>query len=157
MQGTWTLHVQDLAAIDVEQLNRWELEIEGIANAVVELQENPGATIPDNDPAGIERMLVTDAPGRIKEVEVSIDITHTYIGDLIVTLVTPTGASVALHQRDGGSNDNIIRTYAMATTAGLQSLRGQNIGGVWRLKVSDLEAIDTGKLNRWGLRFVREP
>jgi subtilisin-like proprotein convertase family protein len=39
----------------------------------------------------------------------------------------------------------------------LQSLRGQNIGGVWRLKVSDLEAVDVGKLNRWGLRIVREP
>jgi subtilisin-like proprotein convertase family protein/subtilisin family serine protease len=156
MQGAWTLLVQDLAAIDVGQLNRWELEIEGRANAVVELQENPGATIPDNNPAGIERTLTTDAPGRIKEVEVSVDITHTYIGDLIVTLVSPAGASVALHQREGGSNDNIIRTYTMATTPGLQSLRGQNIGGVWRLKVSDLEAIDNGKLNRWGLRFVRE-
>lgn len=157
MQGAWTLHVQDLAAIDVGQLNRWELEIEGRADAVVELQETPGATIPDNNPAGIERALTTAAPGRIKEVEVSVDITHTYIGDLVVTLVSPTGASVALHQRTGGANDNIIRTYTMATTAGLQSLRGATIAGAWRLKVVDLEAIDIGKLNRWGLRIVREP
>ncbi len=155
MQGDWTLHVQDLAARDVGRLNRWELEIQGRLNAVVTLEEAPGSTIPDNNPQGIERRLETAEAGRVKEVEVSVDITHTYIGDLVVTLVSPAATSVPLQQRAGGAADNLIQTYTPATTPGLQMLRDQPIQGAWRLKVADLEDIDVGKLNRWGLRIVR--
>jgi subtilisin-like proprotein convertase family protein len=28
IQGNWTLHIQDLEAVDVGKLNRWELEIQ---------------------------------------------------------------------------------------------------------------------------------
>lgn len=154
LQGEWTLHVQDLAFIDEGRLNRWELEIEGRVGAVVELEEAPGVTIPDNDPNGIERDLMTAASGRAKRVEVSVDITHTFIRDLVVTLVSPSGKSVTLHNRTGGAADNIITTYTPATTPGLQTLRAEAIQGTWRLKVADLEGQDIGKLNKWGLELT---
>lgn len=157
MQGDWALLVQDLAAVDVGQLNRWELEILGRMDAVVALEEAPGVTIPDNAPEGIERTLATTEAGQVKEVSVDIDITHTYIQDLSVTLFSPEGTSVALHHRSGGSADNIITTYTPATTPGLQTLRGETIEGEWRLKVADLAGMDVGKLNRWALRIVRQP
>jgi subtilisin-like proprotein convertase family protein len=87
-------------------------------------------------------------------VEVSVDITHTFIGDLSVTLVSPAGTNVVLHQRAGGSADNLIKTFAAANTQGLQTLRGQQIQGTWKLKVADLDAIDVGKLNRWALKIA---
>jgi subtilisin-like proprotein convertase family protein len=133
------------------------LEIEGQTDAVVGLEESPGTTIPDDNPAGIERTLTTAAAGRVKEVETSVDITHTYIRDLVVSLVSPSGTNVVLHQREGGSADNIIKTYTPVTTTGLQTLRGEAIQGTWRLKVADLEGADVGKLNRWALRIVRQP
>jgi subtilisin-like proprotein convertase family protein/subtilisin family serine protease len=157
LQGNWKLSVQDLALVDVGRLNRWELEIEARTNAVVNLEESPGITIPDNTATGVERTLATNETGQVKEVEVSIDITHTYIGDLNVTLFSPAGTIVPLHQRTGQGADNIIRTYTAATTPALGALRGQPVQGPWRLRVADVEAIDVGKLNRWALKIVREP
>jgi subtilisin-like proprotein convertase family protein len=147
------LQVQDLAAQDVGTLNRWELEIAAQPDASVALEETPGVTIPDNNPSGIERSLIIDASGRVKDLEVALDITHTYVGDLLVTLVSPAGTSVTLHNRSGGSADNIIKTYTSATTSGLQALRGESVQGAWKLRVADLEAIDVGKLNRWALKI----
>lgn len=156
VQGDWVLHVQDLAKHDIGRLNRWELEIEGRANTVIMLEETTGISIPDNNAAGIERELRTDETGLVRELDVSVDITHTYIGDLQVTLVSPTGTSVILHQREGESADNIITTYTPTMKPALQTLRGEPIMGTWKLKVADMAAIDVGKLNRWALRIVRD-
>jgi subtilisin-like proprotein convertase family protein len=85
---------------------------------------------------------------------VKLDITHTYIGDLVVDLVSPDNTSVLLHNRSGGSVNNIIKTYTMMNTSGLQNLRGDSIGGDWKLHVSDHEGADQGKLNHWALKLV---
>ncbi|MDN5940294.1 MAG: proprotein convertase P-domain-containing protein [Nitrospira sp.] len=153
IQGTWTLFVQDLAAIDTGLLNRWEVEISGQQTNAVEVSEAPGVSIPDNSQAGIERLLHTAGDGSLRDIAVSVDITHTYIGDLSVSLIAPNGTSVALHERSGGDADNLIKTYTPVTTSGLASLRGQPVQGAWRLRVADLEARDTGKLNRWALKI----
>src|SRR5262249_25297665 len=152
VQGAWTLLIQDLAAADVGQLNSWGLEI-AANGGLIALEDAAGVNIPDNNPTGVERTLTASAAGQVKDVEVSVDITHTYIGDLFVTLVSPAGTNVVLHQRAGGSADNLIKTYAAANTPGLQTLRGQQIQGTWKLKVVDLDAIDVGKLNRWALKI----
>lgn len=156
-KGDWVLSIQDLASADTGRLNRWELEIKGRKNAAINVEESPGVTIPDNNLSGLERTLNVADTGTIQDVEVSIDITHTFIGDLNVTLVSPAGTSVPLHQRTGDSADNIIQTYTPATKPQLQTLRGQPAQGAWRLRVVDLEAADVGKLNRWALKIMRAP
>jgi subtilisin-like proprotein convertase family protein len=153
VQGAWTLLVQDLAAVDVGQFNSWGLEI-AADGGLTALEDAAGINIPDNNQAGIERTLTAAAAGQVKDVEVSVDITHTFIGDLLVTLVSPSGTNVVLHQRAGGSADNLIKTFSAANTPGLQTLRGQQIQGTWKLKVADLDAIDVGKLNRWALKIT---
>ena len=155
IQGDWVLWMQDVAPADRGTLNRWELEIETRANAIVEVQETPGTQIPDNNPAGIERTLAVAESGQIQDLEMSVDITHTYVGDLTVTLVSPAGTHVVLHSRSGGSQDNLVRSYRFADTPALQSLRGQSAQGAWKLRVADLEAVDLGKLNRWALKISR--
>jgi subtilisin-like proprotein convertase family protein len=157
-QGTWRLGVQDLAPADVGRLNRWGLEFvvtAGSSNQPVQLQEAPGATIPDNNSAGIERALSTTESGQLGSVEVAVDISHTFIGDLRVRLRSPAGNEALLHDRAGGSGDNIGRTYTAASTPPLAALAGQPIAGVWKLLVSDHEAGDVGKLNRWALTIRR--
>ncbi len=155
IQGDWMLWVQDLAAVDSGTLNRWELEITTRAGTVIEVEESPGITIPDNNLAGIERTLNVAESGPIQDLEVSVDITHTYIGDLTVTLVSPAGTQVVLHNRSGGSQDNLVRSFRSADTPSLQALHGQSLQGGWKLRVADLEAVDVGKLNRWGLKISR--
>jgi subtilisin-like proprotein convertase family protein/subtilisin family serine protease len=156
IQGDWALQVQDLAQRDVGVLHRWELEVEGRTDSLVQLEESVGVSIPDHDPNGIQRTLQTAESGQVRELEVTIDITHTYIGDLSVALLSPSGTSATLHHRAGRGTDNLIRTYTLATTPELQRLQGESIQGAWTLKVVDLEGSDVGKLNRWAMKIVRE-
>ena len=152
--GEWILHVQDLAAIDRGRLKSWSLEIRGQEDKSITVEESPGIIIPDNRQGGIERSLSVSGTAQLDRIEVDLDITHTYIGDLIVELVSPNNTSVLLHNRKGGSANNIIKTYTVMNTSSLQNLRGGSIGGDWKLKVSDHASIDKGKLNRWALRIT---
>ena len=78
-----------------------------------------------------------------------MDISHTWIGDLRVSLRSPAGTEVVLHDGAGGSADNLVRTFTAANTPALAALAGQPAAGTWRLKVVDREAQDEGKLNAW--------
>jgi subtilisin-like proprotein convertase family protein len=156
-QGDWRLSVQDLAPADVGVLNSWAVEFTtaGAPQGRVVLEDAPGTHIPDNDAAGIQRSLTSNATGRVGSVEVSVDISHSYVGDLQVRLRAPNGAEVILHDETGGSGDNLVKTYTSATTPALGGLAGTPISGTWRLSVSDLAAQDAGKLNTW--RVVIHP
>ncbi|ANZ42108.1 peptidase S8/S53 subtilisin kexin sedolisin [Lentzea guizhouensis] len=75
---------------------------------------------------------------------VKVAITHTYKGDLVVDLVAPDGTVVNLHNRSGGSADNINETYT-------KNLSGEAANGTWTLRVRDAAFLDTGTLNSWTL------
>ena len=152
-QGAWRLLVQDLASADTGRLNRWSLEISAAAAVVapIELQESPGTPIPDAPNPGIERGLATTSTARVGSVEVAVDISHTWIADLRVSLVSASGTEVILHDGAGGDADNLVRTFTAANTPALGSLAGQSVTGTWRLRVADNEAQDAGKLNGWRL------
>jgi len=120
------------------------------------VEEAISRKIPDNKKAGITRSFEIDSPNKVKSVEVSVEITHTYIGDLKVTLKSPKGTSIYLHNRFGVGQDNIKKTYSVDTTPSLAKLAGENIMGKWSLNVADLAPLDTGKLNRWSLKIVPE-
>jgi len=98
--------------------------------------------------------LSSDASGVVANLSVELDITHTYIRDLRVTLSSPDGTSFALHERSGGSADNIIGTFTPESTPGLSTFIGGPLAGEWRLHVSDHEGQDVGKLNHWAIELV---
>lgn len=150
--GAWRLTIADLAQRDLGTLRGWSLEILPEASGWEELAATPGIGIPDNDPRGISDSLVTTRSGVIKELEVSVDITHTWIGDLRVTLTSPSGTTAVIHQRSGGSRDNLIERYDTAATPALAAFIGESGLGSWTLSVSDHAGRDLGKLNAWGLR-----
>jgi subtilisin family serine protease len=77
---------------------------------------------------------------------VSVTIRHTYIGDLTVTLVSPAGRSVVLHDRSGASADDIVRTYSV-------DLSGDALNGTWILRVADHEMFDIGRIEQWSIEF----
>ncbi|MDJ0507843.1 MAG: S8 family serine peptidase [Crocosphaera sp.] len=158
LSGEWILQVQDLARIDYGRLNRWEIEVKGIAGEgdVILLEESPGVRIPDHNPTGIQRTLISHTSGQVQDIEVSVDLTHTYIGDLIVSLISPQNTKVDLHSRSGGSEDNLIKDYTLQTTPGLQQLIGESTQGNWKLMVADVAGLDLGKLNHWSLKIKRQ-
>lgn len=153
-QGDWTLTVIDRAAIDVGALRSWRLSLTLADTDPYRASSEPGRQIPDDDPTGIRDDVDIAGPGPIREVRVALDITHTWVGDLRVTLRSPSGTDVVLHDRQGASADNIIRTYEPATTPALVAFAGEPAAGRWSLSVVDLAGRDVGKLNRWELRIV---
>jgi M6 family metalloprotease-like protein len=150
-RGDWLLTIQDLAPVDTGRLERWALDFVTTRPAPTEiiLEEAPGAHIPDDDPTGITRTLAAQAAGTVDSLEVTLDITHTYIGDLKIDLRSPAGTTATLHDRSGGSADNIDRTCTPATTPSLNDFAGQPAAGDWQLKVVDAAGRDVGKLNAW--------
>ena len=93
----------------------------------------------------------------VKAIKVTVDIEHTYIGDLIVTLQPPaaTGvAPIALHNREGRGADNIKKTYNTANTPTLAALHGKSPQGTWTLVVQDKDRADTGKIRGFTLELT---
>jgi PKD repeat protein len=85
-----------------------------------------------------------NAPAALR---VGVNIVHTYIGDLKVDLIAPNGAVAAtLHNRTGGSADNIVQTYTVNASAFVAN-------GTWRLRVNDNAGGDVGYINSWSLQF----
>jgi subtilisin-like proprotein convertase family protein len=105
--------------------------------------------IPDNNATGITSNNVVSGTGNVGTLSLSLNITHTFRGDLVVTLISPGGTQFIVSNRAGGSTDNIIITNQVIT-----AFTGQVAAGTWKLKVQDLAAVDVGTLNSWSLNIV---
>ena len=151
----WLLNVRDLASRDIGRLNRWNIEIEyESAGQVARGEVSPNLSIPDNTPTGISSAIAIAQSGTLKDISVGVVIPHTYIGDLLVEIVAPSGQSVTLHNISGGSKDDLRMTYDRTSTPALEALVGQPIQGNWSLRVKDLQRLDTGKLEKWSLQLT---
>lgn len=124
------------------------------AGEAVVLAESPAEKIPDNDTAGITRTLKIIKAGKIKDLEVNVDISHKKIGDLTVTLISPGRKRIELHARTGGTADNIMKTYSITDIPDLNKLVGKSFKGTWKLNVVDHAKWNKGKLNSWGLKIT---
>ena len=77
---------------------------------------------------------------------VAVNIVHTYKGDLKVDLIAPDGSLYVLHNRAGGSADNIIQTFTV-------NLSSEPLNGTWKLRVNDNAGGDVGYINSWSVTF----
>lgn len=118
---------------------------------------SPMLSIPDNKAAGVSSTIAIAQSGTVAELKVSVDIKHSYIGDLRVVLTSPAGRSTVLHPQLGGSADNLITTYSSAVPGILDDMVGQPIMGVWTLNVSDRARVDVGKLRKWSIELRSKP
>lgn len=143
----------------------------------------PGA-IPDNDTNGMSSTLTIPAgscvAGSVTDVNVNLDIAHTWVGDLQATLVGPDNVTQSVQfDRPGvpastfgcsGNDINAVFDDAAAISAenecgaGIPTITGTFLpdtplapfiggdgDGVWTLTVSDNAGGDTGQLNDWSL------
>ena len=107
---------------------------------------NESVAIPDYNPWGINSEIDVLRSGQSGVVNVELDITHSYVGDLLVTLVAPSGDYVVLHDNENGRSTAIRERYQV-------NFSDTESQGVWRLNVVDSERQDVGKLNYWSLTF----
>ncbi|KAF7775205.1 hypothetical protein PCIT_a1339 [Pseudoalteromonas citrea] len=104
--------------------------------------------IPDNDPAGASSVINIPDEITVFGSETLIDITHTYIGDLVVTLTSPSGTTATLHNKAGGGADDINQSFAS------NAFNGEVAQGDWTLKVVDTYAEDIGTINQWAVTLT---
>lgn len=142
-EGTWYVMLHGYNAYSGLSLTASHQEA-GSGGAFYENTQSQA--IPDNQSVGISSTIQVDSDQSTARVQVGINITHTYIGDLIVTLRAPDGTTWTLHNREGGSSDNLVNNY----TVDLPALNDQ---GPWILTVSDRAGRDVGTLQSWSLSF----
>jgi subtilisin-like proprotein convertase family protein len=105
----------------------------------------------------------------IEDVDVTLSIDHTYLADLDVVLIGPSGTRVELFIDIGGSGQNIqnltlddAAAVSILATPGpftgsyrpsglLADFDGQNPNGLWTLEVTDDAGNDVGVLKSWSL------
>ncbi|NOT32278.1 MAG: S8 family serine peptidase [Planctomycetes bacterium] len=147
--GAWTLKVQDLAAIDVGTLSSWKLTFNGEKALTANL------VIPDNNTTGVTSTQTYAQTGTVAAVKVRVSVTHTFKGNLEIALIGPDNTTVLLHNRTGGSTNNVNTEYPdlTASNQSLGAFTGKAINGAWKLRVRDLAALDTGTFVSWTLSF----
>ncbi len=124
---------------------------------IAEGEVAPNAPIPDATAAGVSSAIPIADSGTVAGIRVGLDISHTYIGDLWITLTSPGGRSTVLHPRLGGSADDLVTTFDSAGTGALAAMVGQPMQGVWILNVSDRAHADVGTLNKWNIALQSAP
>ena len=105
----------------------------------------------------------------ITDVNVGINLTHTWDGDLDIFIISPLGTIVELSSDNGASGDNYINTIfddvaGKLIAAGaapftgsfqpeglLSAFDGENALGLWTLRIIDDQALDVGSLSNWSL------
>ncbi len=147
---------------------------------------NPPLNIPDNNVAGVSSVIFVQDQGIIQSFDsVWIDMSHTWVGDLVITLSHPlSGLSTVIMDRPGvpastfGNSDDVNGLYTFTDldvlfpeTAGsgsvapgnyrsdgpLSRFNGDNKFGDWVLNVSDRASGDTGVIRAWGFSVTNVP
>lgn len=155
--GTWSPwfghgRVDAAAAVAEAQRRAGGGGVVGAPVQTVNQSSSPGLAVPDNTLTGVTNVITIAAAGRIKRLTIAVDIEHTFIGDLRVSITSPGNKTVMLHDRAGGSQRNLIKSYRSEDLAALAALIGDSAQGNWTLRVADVAAQDVGKLRTWSVQ-----
>ncbi len=121
--------------------------------------DSPDVNIPDNDPeGGVYCPITINKSSALSGIRVYVDISHTYVADMVFSLISPSGTTVTLHKNQGGDGDNVIGWYPTELTPfeSLDVLLGEPIQGTWQLHVTDVGPQDFGHVNSWCLSLTYE-
>ena len=133
----------------------------GAAHTIANLQElsftrTPNTAIPDNNMTGISDTISVTQHMQIERVDVTLNLTHPFIGDLSIVLQSPSGVQSALLYRPGaepnsaiGSSQNNIH-FTFDTVANW----GEDSAGLWTLRVTDQAVLESGTLDNWTLTLT---
>ena len=108
----------------------------------------------------------------VEDVDVTVDIEHSWTGDLMISLLNPSGQRVVLSDRRGGRRDDFRGTVfdsdaSLPITSGTPPFRGtfrpegnladfrnRPADGDWTLEIRDRAFQDGGRLRRWSLAIT---
>jgi uncharacterized repeat protein (TIGR01451 family) len=130
----------------------------------------------------LKRTFLVSTSFTVSDVNLGVLMAHTYRGDLVLTLVSPSGTRVAFANRIGGQADNYnaladdqgstaISSYTANDTitavppynntfvpsSALSAFNGQNSSGTWTLEICDAAAQDSGTFQQADLYLTEAP
>ncbi|QED27854.1 hypothetical protein FRD01_11530 [Microvenator marinus] len=115
----------------------------------------------NTDPVEVE--FAVAACASVEQVELTVDIVHSWRSDMIITLISPLGTEYVLWNRVGGSSiDEIIGEFSDYSTEALFSTSGDLLNtfgsedgtGTWTVTIEDLGTGDDGTFNTAELNLV---
>ncbi len=147
--------IDALAAVRLAEV--WTTQKSSANEQSLSAATSPNLAIPDAGGAAsyLTSTINMGSGISIDHVEVDLNISHTWIGDLYVTLTSPDGTTSVLVDRPGmgalnpyGSNQDNI-DFTLSTTQHW----GEDSAGSWTLQVHDYVSGEVGTLNNWTLRL----
>jgi len=128
------------------------------------LRHSDGVDVPQSIPDGgsITSSFTVTQPGLVKNLKITLGrISHTYDGDLKISIEAPDGTTVVLVDRRGSSGDDFVNTTFATSGANIASasapftgtfraegdlskLIGHQQQGTWTLHVADMQLSDGG-------------
>jgi len=133
--------VDALAAVRVAE--SWRLTSSSANELVTGTTLFPNQTL--NDLSSLQLGLTLAAGVRIDHVEVDIVLAHTSIGDLRISLTSPTGTDSLLFTNPPTTQDNIVFTFSTTQSWGELS------NGTWTVTITDSIAGTTGVVQQVGV------
>ncbi|WP_299223005.1 T9SS type A sorting domain-containing protein [uncultured Psychroserpens sp.] len=140
-------------------------------NLALAIPDGLGTTGPVNGPPVTDIINVSDTTP-IESMTVTVNLSHTWISDLLIRVVHPDGTTFAnLWAGDCGDNDNISVTFddnggaivcaspttgTYAPTDALSIFNGMDPSGDWTILIADFFAGDTGTLDDWSIDICSE-
>ncbi len=125
----------------------------------VTLSHNPALAIPDNTGSAAYDYILVNQSIDVERVEVTLKVTHPFIGDLSVLLTSPSGTTSFLlwrpQQNDvspyGTDQNNIHFTFNTVLNW------GESSAGLWGLSIYDSATGDVGRFDSWTLNLIGKP
>ncbi|TRZ43964.1 reprolysin-like metallopeptidase [Robertkochia solimangrovi] len=131
---------------------------------------NNTVNIPSEGTQTITSVIALNEQATLNSLSVSVNITHTFVEDLIITLTSPSGKTATLISQQCGSGQNMNVTFSddgdplvcgnlpavSGTVQPQQSFsifRNEPVNGNWTLTVNDTFTQDGGTLNSFGLNL----
>ncbi len=127
------------------------------------------------DNTTIRSTITVPDSGNLLDIDLQLNITHTWDGDLTGILTAPNGEQITLFARIGSSGNDYADTLfdddasqsisngsppysgVFRPAESFAALDGISITGDWILSITDSANLDTGKLNSWSLFITVEP
>ncbi|WP_318214497.1 M4 family metallopeptidase [Streptomyces sp. SCL15-6] len=111
------------------------------------VENTANVNIPDYGSAVTSSITVSGRTGNApSNLQVGVDIVHTWRGDLQIDLVAPDGSTYRLKNSGYDPAADVHETYTVNASS-------ETANGTWKLRVQDLGPADTGYIDAWRLTF----
>ena len=182
--GTYYAYVDSILAAGLGPNATYHLSVAvhpaaAAANCTTYTSTDVPQTIPTG-PGSVSSTLTIPGNPRIEDLDVSINLNHTFMQDLDVHLISPAGNDNGLFTDIGAGTTGGAQTlmdvrfddeaalppaFALSASMVLQPelnyrlswFDGENAGGTWTLQIRDDTATDGGTLNAWSMTICEPP